>query len=35
MQQSQSHGAGDLESLRQEAEVLKAQIRVSICIITP
>ena len=30
MQQNQSHGAGDLESLRQEAEVLKAQIRVSI-----
>lgn len=27
MQQNQSHGAGDLESLRQEAEVLKAQIR--------
>lgn len=29
-QQTQSHGQNEIESLRQEAEVLKAQIRVSI-----
>lgn len=33
-QQSQSHGQNELEALRQEAEVLKAQIRVSIWCVT-
>lgn len=34
-QQTQSHGQNEIEALRQEAEVLKAQIRVSIyCVAT-